>query len=431
VESEHWAALFSLGAAADDDDDDDDALDDVSPLSAARRRAEAGDGGGGGGEEEEEEEEEEKAVAAAATREARARARAQVAALSRRLQREGPAALRPWADEHFDQHWRSLSGGGGGGGGGGGPAPNVTGSAAAAAGGAHALVSSMTALVSEALAEWLGSLAEPVVPASMRGAALAAAAAGDVERLLALPPRLPRAHAGTFHELLALAGRALNALAQLHCPAAAAAAAAAAQQPDAAPEPGEPAAAALATAGSGLPMAVATAAAAGFQGEGGEAAASSPELRAQATWRRKLLRRLGWLMLRPVGLSEQQQALGFVSFFLLGSLEPPPYITPLEAQAQAQAALQATRAQAQALDAPLPHSSPPPPPPQSQQPQRRWRRQPRSDSFVRGGRDRRGYVSRNDEEVAATARAAAAAAAPLSQPAGSSATMLPLDLSPR
>ena len=79
-------------------------------------------------------------------------------------------------------------------------------------------------------------------------------------------------------------------------------------------------------------------------GEGGEAAAaaSSPELRAQATWRRKLLRRLGWLMLRPVGASEQQQALGFVSFFLLGSLEPPRYyITPLEAQTQAQAALQA------------------------------------------------------------------------------------------
>ena len=67
-------------------------------------------------------------------------------------------------------------------------------------------------MVSELLTDFLDSLAEPPIPRSLRDTALSAAALSDTETLLSLPTKLPKAHAGVFSELVALASTVLQAL---------------------------------------------------------------------------------------------------------------------------------------------------------------------------------------------------------------------------
>ena len=73
-------------------------------------------------------------------------------------------------------------------------------------------VASATAVVSELLTDFLDSLAAPPIPRSLRDTALSAAALSDTETLLSLPTKLPKAHAGVFSELVALASTVLQAL---------------------------------------------------------------------------------------------------------------------------------------------------------------------------------------------------------------------------
>ena len=76
---------------------------------------------------------------------------------------------------------------------------------------ASAVVTSMTAIVSEVLIQFINSLPEPPLPTSLRAFALKAAAKRDEAKLLSIPPQLTNASSGVFHELIDLGSQVLTA----------------------------------------------------------------------------------------------------------------------------------------------------------------------------------------------------------------------------
>ena len=166
-------------------------------------------------------------------------------------------------------------------------------------------VASATAVVSELLTDFLDSLAEPPIPRSLRDTALSAAALSDTETLLSLPTKLPKAHAGVFSELVALASTVLQALEDKDASAPSS-------------EPGTPGA-----QGPESPRSVRP----GCVGLAAYLSADCPCLRQDRLRLAQLhlLERLALLLLRPTD-QELSNAQRFVAFFLFGTRFPdePP-----------------------------------------------------------------------------------------------------------
>ena len=162
-----------------------------------------------------------------------------------------------------------------------------------------AVVASLTVVASEVLVDFLDSLEEPAIPASQKAAALRAASASDTDALLSLPTELPRAHAGVFSELVAVASSVLMSLEVAHAAPASPLSSprASSTAPDATDE---------AEASPSTP---------------GQAVYTPPNLELREA-QLHLLKRMAVLLLRPT-IRELEAAKRFVAFFLFGQTDPP------------------------------------------------------------------------------------------------------------
>ena len=160
-------------------------------------------------------------------------------------------------------------------------------------GGVGAVVASATVVASEVLVDFLDSLEEPAIPAAQKLAALRAASAADTDALLSLPTELPRAHAGVFSELVAVASSVLQSLEVAH-----------------------------ATLPSPLSSPRASSEGAAAPGSGSVLATiyTPPNLELREA-QLHLLKRMAVLLLRPT-IRELEAARKFVAFFLFGQTGP-------------------------------------------------------------------------------------------------------------